>query len=105
MYSRPVHTPMGKLTRAEGPAAETKAGRVHVVGRLPELELELCTFDGTGPSPNRYDAAVYGVIETARLEVKEAPADGAREIAIAAAGHQVIRAELSRLGRGRRVGL
>lgn len=64
IYVREMVAASSKTSRASGPAAETEAGRVHCVGELPELELELCTYEpGVRKSPNRYDAAVYGIAE------------------------------------------
>lgn len=104
IYIKEIFSRADKLTRASGPSAETDAGRVHHVGEHSELELQLCTYDGTGKSPNRYDAAVQLINELAGLreEKKRAPAVDA---ATAAKAHELLRAELARIGRGVRVGL
>lgn len=49
----------GKLLRAEPVSALYSQGRVHHVGYFPELENEMCTYNGTGKSPNRLDALVF----------------------------------------------
>ena len=49
----------GKITRAEPVAALDEQGKLHIVGAMPKLEDELCTFDGEGDSPNRLDAYVW----------------------------------------------
>lgn len=58
-----------KAQRAEPVAAEYERGRVsHIrTADLDDLEEELCTWDGTGQSPNRLDALVHGVWELAQL--------------------------------------
>lgn len=58
-----------KAQRAEPVAAEYERGRVsHLrAADLDTLEEELCTWDGTGQSPNRLDALVHGVWELAGL--------------------------------------
>jgi phage terminase large subunit-like protein len=55
----------GKAKRAEPISALWEQGRAHIVGSLPELEDEMCSFDPTidpdkQPSPNRMDAMVWG---------------------------------------------
>ena len=58
---RLVHATRDKRTRAMPYAARYESGQVHHVGPLPELEDELCTYDGTGPSPDRMDALVWAL--------------------------------------------
>ena len=58
-----IHAKKSKIARAEPVAALYEEGRVHHIGRFPELELEMTPYDGTGPSPNRYDAMVYALLE------------------------------------------
>jgi phage terminase large subunit-like protein len=57
-----VHASRGKVTRAEPIAALWEQGRGHVVGVLPDLEDELCSFAPglMEHSPDRADAAVWG---------------------------------------------
>lgn len=52
----------GKGLRAEPIATASKRGRVHIVGRLPGLELEMTTWvpGSQAVSPNRIDAMVHG---------------------------------------------
>jgi phage terminase large subunit-like protein len=56
-----VSASRGKMVRAEPVAALYEQGRVHHVGGYPELEDEMTGYDGTGPSPNRLDAAVWAL--------------------------------------------
>ncbi len=49
----------GKLIRAEPVSTLDEKGKIHIVGTLAKLEDELCTYDGTGDSPNRLDAYVW----------------------------------------------
>ncbi len=73
-----------KGTRADGPAAETEAGRVHLVGEFAQLETQLVTYvPGSGRSPNNYDAFAYLVTELRGLAM--APkANGNRDVQVAA---------------------
>ncbi len=104
IYLRGVVAKRSKTTRAQGPAAETEAGRVHIVGRLPELETELCTYEaGDKESPNRYDAFVYGVIECAAL-ARDTPKDSRAAVTDAAAVQKELTARLRGMA-GRAVGL
>lgn len=54
-----VHASRGKLTRAEPVAALYEQGRVHHVGSFPLLEDQMVSYDGSGDSPDRLDAAVW----------------------------------------------
>ncbi len=56
---RLVWASRGKLTRAEPISALDEQGRIHLVGAFNKLEDELCTYDGTGTSPDRLDAYVW----------------------------------------------
>jgi phage terminase large subunit-like protein len=81
IYVREVVAASSKTTRAGAPAAETEAGRVHVVGKLPKLEKQWVTFEpGSRKSPNNYDAAAYLIIELQGLgeSPKPAPSDAIR---------------------------
>lgn len=60
---RGIHASRGKMTRAEPIAALSEQHRIHHVGCFPQLEDELCDYDGTGASPNRLDAFVYALTE------------------------------------------
>ncbi len=55
-YVRKVTARQSKLDRAIPVATSMRLGQVHIVGALPELERELYTYDGSGLSPNRFDA-------------------------------------------------
>jgi phage terminase large subunit-like protein len=105
IYVREVVAAESKAARAGGPAAETEAGRVHLVGRFPALELELTTYEpGTRRSPNRYDAHNYLIIELRGLHL-EAPPDPRADVRGAVAAHDALARKLRTMGRGRRVGL
>jgi len=59
-----VHASRGKAVRAEPVVAMFEQGRVHIVGELPTLEEELCTWiPGIRESPNRLDALVWAITE------------------------------------------
>lgn len=61
---RKVHATRGKRLRAEPVAALYEQGRVHHVGRLPELEDQLTSWtpEDSG-SPDRLDALVWAITE------------------------------------------
>ena len=103
IYVKELFSRADKLTRATGPATEADAGRVHHVGEHAELELQLCTYDGTGKSPNRYDAAEQLINELASLTAAKPPRAPADTNVHAA--QEKLRAELRRIGAGSRVGL
>lgn len=104
IYLREVIAASSKTSRAAGPASETKAGRVHVVGKLPELEREWTTYEpGTKKSPNRYDASAYLIIELSGLAQKQDETDAAGDIAQAAAAHRELNKGLAAISRGRRI--
>jgi phage terminase large subunit-like protein len=58
-----VHATRDKRTRALPIAALYERGLMHHVGAHPELEDQMCTFDGAGPSPDRMDAMVWALSE------------------------------------------
>lgn len=60
-----VHASRGKLTRAEPVSAlwEHDPPRASIVGSQPQLEDELCGWEGEGDSPNLLDALVWGMTE------------------------------------------
>ena len=56
----------GKYIRAEPVAALYEQGRVHHVGRFPQLEDQMCTWTpdlGPSNSPDRVDALVHAITE------------------------------------------
>ena len=56
----------GKYIRAEPVAALYEQGRVHHIGRFPELEDQMCTWTpdlGPSNSPDRTDALVHAITE------------------------------------------
>ncbi|MGQ0740917.1 MAG: phage terminase large subunit family protein, partial [Alphaproteobacteria bacterium] len=59
-HVRLVHATRGKHVRAMPAAALYERGLVHHAGVFPELEDQLCNFDGSdnAPSPDRLDALV-----------------------------------------------
>lgn len=62
----------GKLVRAEPVAALYEQGKAHHVGEFPALEYELCSYNGSGRSPNRMDALVWAGTELMGKERREA---------------------------------
>ncbi len=58
-----VHATRGKQTRAMPAAALYEQGRVHHVGVFPEMEDQMCSYDGSGSSPDRMDALVWALAE------------------------------------------
>ena len=58
-----VHATRDKRTRAAPAAALYEQGRVHHLGAFPELEDQLCHYDGEGQSPDRLDALVWALAE------------------------------------------
>jgi len=63
MNVRKVHASKGKLLRAEPVSAMYENGRVHHAGVFPQLEDQLCQYDGSGKSPDRLDALVWALTE------------------------------------------
>ena len=65
---RSVHATRGKLVRAEPVASLYEQGKVHHVGRFPELESQMVSYTGerSKPSPDRLDALVWGLSELAK---------------------------------------
>lgn len=58
-----VRASKGKYTRAEPISALYEQGRVHHVGALAKLEDQMCTWLPGETSPDRLDAAVWGLTE------------------------------------------
>jgi phage terminase large subunit-like protein len=58
-----VRATRDKRTRAAPAAALYEQGRVHHLGAFPELEDQLCHYDGQGDSPDRMDALVWALAE------------------------------------------
>ena len=63
MNVKTVHASKGKLPRAEPISFLYEDGRVHHAGVFPELEDQLCQYDGHGKSPDRLDALVWSLTE------------------------------------------
>lgn len=86
IFIREYNPQESKGARAEGPAAETEAGRAHLVDpdpaapRFADLEKECTTYvpGATKRSPNRLDAFAYLVTELRELRL-DSPPDRARE--------------------------
>ena len=51
---RLVHASRSKRARADPAAALYERGLVHHAGRFPDLEDQMCQFDGTGASPTAW---------------------------------------------------
>lgn len=61
---RAVRASRGKRARAEPVAALYEQGRVHHVGAFPDLEDQMCSFEGDGAkSPDRLDALVWALTD------------------------------------------
>ena len=61
---RKVTATRGKILRAEPVAALSEQGRLHLVGKYPELEDQLCNFTHESKdSPDRLDAMVWGITD------------------------------------------
>jgi phage terminase large subunit-like protein len=60
---RLVHATRSKKVRAEPAAALYERGRIHHVGALPELEDQMCQYDGKQKSPDRMDALVWALAD------------------------------------------
>jgi phage terminase large subunit-like protein len=62
---RLVHASRGKYARAEPVAALFEQNRAHIVGSLPHLEDQMCTWEPRGNvgSPDRLDAMVWGMTD------------------------------------------
>ena len=77
---RVVHASRGKAIRAEPVAAVYEQGRVHHVGRLDELELQLTTWSPMEDaySPDRLDALVHAFAKTMGAGSVWSPEDIAR---------------------------
>ena len=58
-----VHATRDKRTRAAPASNLYEQGRVHHVGAFAELEDQMCTWDGTGKSPDRMDALVWALAQ------------------------------------------
>ena len=75
---REMHASRGKAVRAEPIAALFEQGRVSLVGRFTELEYQLCAMTTGGfrgdRSPDRADAAVWGLTALFPAIVREAKA-------------------------------
>jgi phage terminase large subunit-like protein len=63
MNVKKAHAAKSKMARAEPVAALYEQNRVHHVGQFAQLEDQMCQYDGTGPSPDRYDALVWALTE------------------------------------------
>jgi predicted phage terminase large subunit-like protein len=60
-----VHASRGKRTRAEPVAALYEQGKVHHLGMLTDLEMQMCTWSASDgeSSPDRVDALVWALTE------------------------------------------
>ena len=110
IFVKEVFARQSKAARAEGAAAETEAGHVHMVGardKFEKLELQLTTWvPGTGQkSPNRLDGYSYLVSELRGLGVENVARQSKAAVEDAAKVNAEIRRALGSASRGRRVGL
>lgn len=61
---RLVHATRGKIVRAQPAATLYERGRIHHVGVMPELEDQMCQYDGSAAaSPDRLDALVWALAD------------------------------------------
>jgi len=104
LFIREYSPQESKGSRADGPAAETEAQRVHLVDpeypetpRFADLEKECTTYvpGVTKRSPNRLDAFAYLVAELRDLRL-DSPPDHARDAATAARLHDELQTALRR---------
>ena len=58
-----VRATRSKRVRASPFTVAYETGRVHHVGSFPALEDQMCSYDGTGKSPDRMDALVWALSE------------------------------------------
>lgn len=80
VWVREVAAVRSKGERARGPASETEAGHVHMVGTLHDLESELTSYEpGQRTSPNRLDALAWLITEL--LGLRGANDAGAQQLA------------------------
>lgn len=58
-----VYATRGKILRSEPVAMLYDKEMVRHLGRIADLEDQMCSYDGTGKSPNNLDAFVYAMTE------------------------------------------
>ncbi len=63
-----VNARKSKTMRAEPVALLYETGRIHHIGVFPELEDQLCNYDGRGESPDRLDALVWALSDLFPVE-------------------------------------
>ena len=71
-----VRATRGKSVRATPVAQHYEKGSVHHAGVFPELEDQMCSYDGSGESPDRMDALVWAITALER----NAPEPRARQL-------------------------
>lgn len=102
IYLREYMTAIKKMTRAEPVAKLAADGRLHHVGHLDALELEMTTWEpDSKDSPNRLDAAAYAVAELAALGRPVGTA--AADVTNAAAAHAILNRDLARVAARRTI--
>lgn len=93
-----------KETRAYPAAVLTYQQRVHLLGKLDDLEREFTTWvPGERKSPNRLDAAARLIVELSGIEREAPTVTGAQAVADAHAATTMINQELAQASRARRV--
>lgn len=101
IYIREKVSSRSKEHRAGGPASETEAGRVHLVGTFPELELELTTWvPGETKSPNRLDAMAQLITELRGLD-QPGPMVSSGDVTNAASLNAKLQNRLRDIGKGK----
>ena len=103
-YVREVTSRGKKIERAEPVATLVKLKRAHIVGKLPQLETQLVTYDGSGESPNSFDAYVMAMSELAGLFIEQPSASKRQQRSEQEArAHQQLTASLVAKARSRSV--
>lgn len=104
LYVREVQAKESKEDRADPAAALTERGRVHVVGSLTELEIEMTTWvPGDRKSPNRLDAAVRNVIELSGVSIEKPAATPEQSVNRAHDANELLRKALAERAGTRKV--
>jgi phage terminase large subunit-like protein len=105
LHVKTVLSRTDKASRAAGPAGESHADRLHMVGHHEALEAELTSYDpgSQRQSPGRLDAMVHAVNELAEL-ARDAPIDAGPGVVGAAVLNKALFQALA-AGGARRVGM
>jgi len=95
IFIREIVSDQRKETRAAPAAALAKAGRVHHVGELAQLEREQTTWEpGRSRSPNRLDAAVFTINELCGVLSDAPQATTRQDVTVAIKAAALLRSQL-----------